>query len=110
MAPTIREAKALSPTEVEVSWFQVDPIHQNGIIITYEVDYQPEVTFNGSQDITRVNTSNTTIVLTNLHESVQYNITVRAFTRAGAGPFSNPVVSITQEAGDNNFLSDFLNV
>ncbi len=40
-APTINQAIVISPTEVEVSWFEVDPIHQNGIITVYEVDYQP---------------------------------------------------------------------
>ena len=90
----------VSPTEVEVSWLGLDPIHQNGIITVYEVDYQPMNGFE-SEDVTRVNTTNTTIVLMDLHESVQYNITVRAFTSVGGGPFSNPVASITHEAGMN---------
>ena len=90
----------VSPTEVKVSWLEVDPIHRNGIIVVYEVDYQPMNDFE-SEDVTRVNTTNTTIVLMDLHESVQYNITVRAFTSVGGGPFSNPVASITHEAGMN---------
>ena len=90
----------VSPTEVEVSWLEVDPIHRNGIIVVYEVDYQPMNDFE-SEDVTRVNTTNTTIVLMDLHESVQYNITVRAFTSVGGGPFSNSVASITHEAGMN---------
>ena len=97
-APTINQAMVISPTEVEVSWFEVDPIHQNGIITVYEVDYQPLTDF-GSEDVTHVNTTNTTIVLMDLHESVQYNITVRAFTSVGGGPFSNPVASVTHEDG-----------
>ena len=88
----------LSPMEVVVSWLEVDPVQQNGIITVYEVDYQPLTDF-GSEDVTRVNTTNTTIVLMDLHESVQYNITVRAFTSVGGGPFSNPVASVTHEAG-----------
>ena len=90
----------VSPTKVEVSWLEVDLIHRNGIIVVYEVDYQPMNDFE-SEDVTRVNTTNTTIVLMDLHESVQYNITVRAFTSVGGGPFSNPVASITHEAGMN---------
>ena len=90
----------VSPTEVEVSWLGLDPIHRNGIIVVYEVDYQPMNGFE-LEDVTRVNTTNTTIVLMDLHESVQYNITVRAFTSVGGGPFSNPVASITHEAGMN---------
>ena len=94
----IQETTTLSPTEVRVSWSEVDPIHQNGIITVYEVDYQPLRDFE-SEDVTQVNTTATTIVLMDLHESVQYSITVRAFTSVGAGPFSNPVASVTHEAG-----------
>ena len=90
----------ISPMEVEVSWSEVDPIHQNGIITIYEVDFQPLVDFSFDfNDVSRINTTATTIVLMDLHESVQYNITVRAFTSAGGGPFSNPVASVTHEAG-----------
>ncbi len=88
----------LSPTEVEVSWLELDPIDRNGIIFTYEVDYQPVVVFEGSEAALRVNTTNTTIVLTELHQSVQYDFTVRAFTIIGPGPFSDLVVGVLEEA------------
>ncbi len=88
----------LSPTEVEVSWSELDPIDRNGIIITYEVDYQPVVVFEGSEAVLRANTTNTTIILTRLHESVQYYFTVRAFTIIGPGPFSDPVVDVLEAA------------
>ena len=91
----------ISPTEVRVSWSEVRPIDQNGIIITYEVDYQPARTFGDSDIVTQVNTTATTILLTELQESVQYNITVRAFTSVGAGPFSGHVISRTQENGED---------
>ena len=97
-SPTITEAMAISPTEIEMTWNEVDPIDQNGIIIVYEVDYQPAQVFNGSMTVDVVNTTNTTILLSNLHESVQYNITVHAYTRIGPGPFSSHVLSFTQEA------------
>ena len=94
----ITEALVISPTEIETSWNEVDPIYQNGIIIIYEVDYQPAQMFNGSMTVDVVNTTNTTIVLSALHESVQYNITVRAYTSIGPGPFSSHVLSVTEEA------------
>ena len=97
-SPTITEAMVISPTEIEMSWNEVIPIDQNGIITIYEVDYQPAQVFNGSMTVDVVNTTNTTILLKNLHESVQYNITVRAYTRIGPGPFSSHVLSFTQEA------------
>ena len=104
-APMITEDVMITPTEIEVSWTEVDPIDQNGIITMYEVDYQPLQRFNNSDDITAVNTTDTNITLTNLHEFVQYNITVRAFTSVGPGPFSTHVLSITEEEGEfNNFI------
>ena len=98
-SPLITEAMEISSTEVEVTWSEVNPIDRNGIITHYEVDYQPIVPFSNPMDLSRVNTTNTTIVLRDLHESAQYNITVRAFTSIGPGPFSHPVISITHEDG-----------
>ena len=94
----ITKAMAISPTEIETSWNEVDPIDQNGIIIIYEVDYQPAQMFNGSMTVDVVNTTNTRIILTDLHESVQYNITVRAYTSIGPGPFSSHILSVKEEA------------
>ena len=99
----ITKAMAISPTEIETSWNQVKPIDQNGIIIIYEVDYQPAQMFDGSMTGDAMNTTNTTIVLSALHESVQYNITVRAYTSIGPGPFSSHVLSVTEEARKLNY-------
>ena len=98
-APTITRAMALSSTEAEVSWTEVTAIDRNGIITVYEVDYQPLTMFEGSEDVTVVNTTNRTIVLQDLHESVLYNISVRAFTSIGPGPFSVSVPEQTIEDG-----------
>ena len=89
---------AISPTEIEMSWNEVIPIDQNGIIIIYEVYYQPAQVFNGSKTEYAVNTTNTTILLSNLHESVQYNITVHAYTSIGPGLFSSHILRTTKEA------------
>ena len=97
-SPTITEATAISPTEIVMSWNEVIPIDKNGIIIIYEVDYQPAQVSNGSMAVNFMNTTNTTISLSSLHESVQYNMTVRAYTSIGPGPFSSHVLSFTQEA------------
>ena len=88
----------ISPTEIVMSWNEVIPIDQNGIIIMYEVDYQPAQVFNEPMTVDVMNTTNTNILLTNLQESVQYNITVRAYTSIGPGPYSSHVLSFTQEA------------
>ena len=84
---------ALSPTEIEVSWEEVPAISQNGEIIMYEVQYEPLETFNETISIETVNTSEPVLmtVLIGLEEYVEYNISVRAHTSTGPGPYSDPV-------------------
>ena len=90
-------ATATSPTTISVTWTEVDPIDQNGVIITYEVQYEPLQTFQGQINTNSVNTSNLSVNLTDLQEYVNYNITVRAYTVIGAGPYSDPVTILTLE-------------
>ena len=93
------EPTTISSTEILVSWDEVPAIDQNGIIILYEVQYEPLMTFGGQLMTMAVNTSNTSIVLGELQEYVEYNITVRAFTSVGPGPFSPGVNNRTFEDG-----------
>ena len=72
---------------------------QNGIIILYEVQYEPLMTFGGQLMTMVMNTSNTSIVLGGLQEYVEYTITVRAYTIVGPGPFSPAVNYWTAENG-----------
>lgn len=83
-------AMALSPTSIMVTWEAVAPIDQNGIITTYDVLYEPS----GGQFavITEL-----FVILDELEEYVMYNISVRANTNAGAGPYSDAVFIITPE-------------
>ena len=92
----------LSSTEIMVTWEEVPPIDQNGNIIMYEVQYEPLDTF-GEQlqtQSTTVDASEMMAMLANLSESVMYNISVRAYTSVGAGPYSTGIVNMTQEAGE----------
>ena len=77
-----------SSTQVIVSWEGVlDP---NGIILLYEVLYLST----SDRQVRSVNiTDNTsrTVVLSNLEEFTEYNITVRAYTSVGAGPETSAV-------------------
>ena len=84
-----------------VSWGVVPPIDQNGIITMYEVLYQPLETFGGAiQTLTRnVSGTEMSVVLMNLQEFVYYNISVRAYTRVGEGPYSDDVTLRTNEDG-----------
>ena len=93
------EPTTISSTEILVSWDEVPAIDQNGIILRYEVQYEPLMTFSGQLTTMAMNTSNTSIVLGGLQEYVEYNITVRAYTSVGPGPFSPGVDNRTFEDG-----------
>ena len=93
----------LSPTEIEVSWEEVAAISRNGEITQYEVLFDPLETFNGEISTNSVNITNISMlftVLTGLEEYVEYNISVRAYTSAGAGPYSDGVSNTTETNGE----------
>ena len=89
----------ISSTEILVSWDEVPEIDQNGVIILYDVQYEPLMTFGGELMTMTMNTSNTSIVLGELQEYVEYNISVRAYTSVGPGPFSPGMDNRTFEDG-----------
>ena len=96
--PQTVTATTLSSIEIQVSWTEVSEIHQNGIINFFEVMYEPLMTFDVLTALT-VNTTNLSITLMNLEEYVEYNISVRAYTSVGSGPYSVGIVWRTFEAG-----------
>ena len=87
---------AISSTAIDVRWFEVLTIDENGIIINYEVQVEP-LDFNDILTIIYVNTTNLSTVVSDLQEFVPYNISVRAYTSVGPGPFSPPVTERTLE-------------
>ncbi len=91
-------ATVLSSTEVQVNWTEVAEIDQNGIITEYEVTYEPLMTF-GVLNTATTTTMNLFTVLFGLEEYVEYNISVRAYTNDGAGPYSVGIVRRTFEDG-----------
>ena len=92
-------AVAVSSTEIEVTWEEVSEIDQNGIITFYEVEYTPQMTFEGQILVNSTNTTYLNTTLTGLEEYVQYDISVRAYTSVGPGPYSDPVTERTLEDG-----------
>ena len=95
-------ATAVSSTENIVLWEEVPAIDQNGEITLYEIQFVPLETFGGQITSDTVNTSNGSIlmmVLTGLEEYVAYNISVRAYTSVGPGPYSDGVVERTDTDG-----------
>ena len=95
-------ATVKTSTEVEVSWEEVPAIDQNGIITFYEVKYVTLQTFGGLLVIETVNTTGPDMgtTLTGLQEYMEYNISVRAYTSVGSGPYSDPVTERTLEDGE----------
>ena len=90
---------ALSSTEIRVCWDQVPAINRNGEITMYEVQYDPLETFDGQISTETTNTSLMCTNLTGLEEYVEYNISVRAYTSEGPGPYSDPVTERTNADG-----------
>ena len=80
-------------------WEEVVPIDQNGVITMYQVLYQPLGTFGGAIGPLTVNVTELTADLTDLEEFVIYTISVRAYTSAGEGPYSDGVTIMTSEDG-----------
>ena len=89
----------ISSTEIQVSWTEVPEIERNGIITMYEVMYDPLMTFDVLTPAT-VDTTNLTIIVDGLEEYVEYNISVRAYTSVGPGPYSEEVTNRTFEDGE----------
>lgn len=85
----------LSSTSINVTWGEIPPIRRNGIITAYEVLYEPLETFGGFISSKSVNTTNTYFVLFGLQEYVDYNISVRAYTEVGPGPYSQGITNQT---------------
>ena len=85
-------ATALSSTEIEVSWEEVPAIDRNGEIIMYKIKYEP---LDCGLMVENINTTTPVLMmnLTGLEEYVEYNITVRAYTSEGPGPYSDPPVT-----------------
>ena len=98
VAPSNVRADVLGSTALNISWEEIPPINRNGIVIAYEVLYEPLETFEGRLMPMQVNTSDLYVVLNSLEEFVGYNVSIRAYTSVGPGPYSNKVFAMTQEA------------
>ena len=83
-----------------MSWTDVPDTDQNGVITMYEVMFEPLMTFGGVLNTTTVSTTNLSMTVSELEEYVEYNISVRAYTNDGAGPYSVGTVVRTSEDGE----------
>ena len=83
-----------------VTWEMVPPIDQNGVITMYEVLYEPLETFGGAIGPLSSPSTAMSLLLTGLEKFVNYNISVRAYTSVGAGPYSEDLTEMTSEDGE----------
>ena len=90
-----------------VTWGPVPAIDQNGIITEYEVMYEPLETFGGNISTQKMNVTvpEMSVTLTELQEFVFYNISVRAYTSVGAGPFSEDMTERTDDDSKYSYCS-----
>jgi hypothetical protein len=101
-SPENVETVVLSSIAISVTWEEVLPIDQNGIIIEYEVLYKPLETFDGLLSPLSMNTTNLIVNFMDLVPFVGYNISVRAYTSVGPGPYSEAIANRTLEEGTYN--------
>lgn len=97
IAPTIDTVTVVNSTAINITWGEIPPINRNGIITIYEVLLEPLETFDGQLIPWQMNTSDFYILLGDLEEFVGYNISVRAYTSTGPGPYSDKVFAMTME-------------
>ena len=82
-----------------VTWEEVPAIDWNGFFVNYEVQLEP-LQFTGELETEAINTTSLSANISGLEEFVEYDITVRAYTSVGPGPYSDPVTERTLEDGN----------
>ena len=102
-SPESLTAIVVNSTQINLEWVELPEEDRRGMIVIYEVMYIPLVTFGRSvEELTgMVNGSGnfTELEVSGLEEDTSYNLSVRAYTSAGPGPYSRIVTSMTLEDG-----------
>ena len=95
-------AVTLSSSEIMVNWTTFPEIDHNGILTSYEVQFNQTVgifSLPPSASVS-VSSSEASVILEDLGALVTYTITVRACTRIGCGPYNPcPVTAETDPGG-----------
>ena len=105
-APRELTANSTGPTTVALSWQAPHTDEHNGRLLSYTLEYSISESPDTAQEISvPVDSSeggDQQRVVEGLQPHTTYQFRVRAVNEVGAGPFSNPVVIITQEDGKYN--------
>ncbi|XP_061516328.1 tyrosine-protein phosphatase Lar isoform X7 [Anopheles gambiae] len=91
--PTGIAVRFQTPDVVCITWEPPTREHRNGQITRYDVQFHKKIDHGLG---TERNTTVRKAVFTNLDESTEYIVRVRAYTKQGAGPFSEKVVIATE--------------
>ena len=85
---------------MRVTWSDVPPAEQNGIITGYTVYYRAVTgnILNSVEQSVTVNGTTTSVNILSLEEHVVYNVSVSANTTIGEGPRSSEVSDKTAQA------------
>ena len=97
IAPNVVTITVVTSTTINFTWEEIPSVNRNGIITTYEILLEPLETFDGQLLARQMNTSDLFILLSDLEEFVGYNVSVRAYTSIGPGPYSDKVFAMTME-------------
>ena len=88
-------------TGFHVKWNELALASRNGEIILYEISVTTVSNSSNDSVAMTYNSTNTETGLTNLTVSTQYSIKIRAMTRAGYGPYSQPLEALTAPEDSN---------
>ena len=92
------------PKILHITWGEVPRAVRNGIITLYEIRYIPLETYGGQIQNGTVTTAMRSVSVESLEENTPYNVSVRAYTKVGPGPYSNHISVNTTEAGESVWI------
>ena len=99
-------SQPLNETSYKISWGPLTREKSNGVVLSYEVKYT-RVYHVGSQSSSASRYQNTTdsmVTLQGLTLCSTYHVLVRAYTSAGAGPFSSTLEIVTTGRSSNDHV------
>ena len=102
-APSNITSQSLNETTYSISWDPLTRETSNGEVLAYEVK-DIRVSHAGSPSLSAPRYENTTNIMVTLQELIAcstYHVLVRAYTSAGAGPFSPSLEVVTSGRSSN---------
>ena len=103
--PTDIQATAVSSTTIRVEWNNVEEAERNGNITHFEIiiSLPSSAAVNESNITVQVSWKDRDFMFDDLEEFTEYNVSLRAFTVVGPGPFSPHLGVQTLEDGVCNY-------